>query len=508
VAFSPDGAVLATACQDDGEVKLWNAQDGKPVRTLGRGPGFVQVTFSPKGTWLSAVGTDQSVWLWTLKGPQARRVLRGHTQPVNCLAFSPDERQLVTGSQDTRLILWDVRTGLEIGTYRGHAGVIGAVAFSPDGKRLASLGGDGLKNWDPVRSLDFVSLEQGYGGWDAAISRDGRRVAAATRDSGVHLWDAETGQELWTLSYNRKPAPPWAVAFSPDGKSLAVALGTVAQGAVVIVDAGTGKVSRLLTDPPLAAACDAVAFSPDGKRLVAGTQERVVRVWDVASGKEVLKLGGHGLTVSDVVFSRDGRRIASMSGGYLWGAPIKPQPNPLNLLDDSDRKAVPNLKIWDAATGQELLTVGLPRIQTPPITRFFSFGKGPTGTMRFPKAQSLAISPDGKVIAIGSPSNEVRLISATNGKELRVLKGHALMPRTFAFSPDARRLVSGSVDGTIRIWDVATGQVILTLRQRGGIRSLVFSDDGQKIVAAGDNAVRVWDATPLTEAKKSGKIKD
>src|SRR5262249_53395832 len=123
VAFHPDGAWLATACMWDGVVKIWDAEKGTLLRSLGQGDGFSQVVVSPKGTWVAAAGRiqgripDPSVRLWDAKTGQTRRVFY-HARPVDCLAFSRDEKRLVVGHSDGTLTLWDIQTGQEVATYR------------------------------------------------------------------------------------------------------------------------------------------------------------------------------------------------------------------------------------------------------------------------------------------------------------------------------------------------------------------------------------------------------
>jgi WD40 repeat protein/serine/threonine protein kinase len=564
--FSPDGKLVATACSDDATFKLWDARTGDVVRSLWQGPldkeeGFSGAAFSPKGKWIAAAGRhhtrfpDPTVRVWEVGPNRARYVFRG-TKVFTCLAFSPDEELLAAGNADDTLTIWDLATGREVAVYRGHENGVAAVAFREDGRVVSLDGTRTVRTWDPTRGPEYRTFRT-WGGPHAALSSDGRRVAAAASqldpanptNKGFHtfVWDAETGRML--MKYEEHTGSPKMVAFSPDGKLVASAVSTgIANGVVRVFDVGTGAIVRNLPDQgpaalgpahvvaegfaaqasaaasgPLgaltqslaavpvmkldaftarAAPCDAVAWSPDGKLIASGGQDRVVRLWDAATGAQLQALGGHSRTVSALAFSRDGKRLASASGGITRHAPIL-QPNPLKLPDDSPTD-VPDVKIWDVATGKELHSFSFP-------------GKGP----------GMALSPDGEILAVtfgktGVDINlsffagggakvttmttaehrpdVVRLYRVATGEEAAVLKGHTRPPWCVAFSPDGLRVVTGGgADETVKLWDAKTGEEIMTRgRHPGGIIGVSFSPDGQKIVSIGDDEdVRVWDATPV-----------
>jgi WD40 repeat protein/serine/threonine protein kinase len=537
--FSPDGKLVATACSDDATFKLWDAKTGNFVRSLWQGPldkdeGFSQAVFSPKGKWIAAAGRnadrfpDPTVRVWEVGPGRPRYIFRG-TKPFTCLAFSPDEGLLAAGNADNTLTIWELTTGQEVATYRSHERGVVAVAFR-DNRQVVSLDGNRTaRTWDATRGPEYRTFRT-WTAWHAAISADGRRVAAAAsqfdpKNRGFHtlVWDAETGQVL--MKYENKWEGPRMVAFSPDGKQVASAISIGSTDSVVRVrDASTGVLIRNLPDQspaalgpahllaqgfgaqamapgaghwgPLilnlaalpvlkleafnvrAAPCDAVAWSPDGKLIASGAQDRVVRLWDAATGAQVRALPGHSRTVSVLAFSRDSKRLASASGGINRQAPMF-GPNPLKLPSDSP-KDIPDVKVWEVATGKELHSFSFP-------------GKGP----------GMALSPDGETLAVtfgaALGGDVVRLYRVATGKELAVLKGHTQPPWSVAFSPDGLRIVTGGgADETIKLWNAKSGEEIMTVGRHPGIVSSVsFSPDGQKIVSTSDDRdVRLWDATP------------
>jgi WD40 repeat protein len=496
------------------------------------------------------------VWVWDAKTGKRRHILRGHTEPVPWLAFSPDERQLATGSLDGTLTIWGVATGKEVGTYRGHERDVRAVAYTPDGKRVIAVGSDHVvRTWDATRGPEYAALGCS-GAWQAAFSPDGHRIAAAACRQvgglwGIGVWDAETRQRLLGLEATFYTSR--AVAFNPNGSQVAVAFSIgIGEGTVKVFDVATRKPLRSLPDQePVARAvahstaqiiaaratapasgflgtltqslaalsvmkldaftvraapCDAVAWSPDGKLIASGGQDRIVRIWDAVSGQQLRELGGHTRTVSSVIFSLDGKHLVSASGGITRSTPdLLPGEllHPLKLPTDRPED-VPDVKVWDVTTGEELRSFRLP-------------GKGP----------GLALSPDGKTIAvsfgdtgvsilrtapIGRPAqvmftilaaangDVVRLYDVATGKEVGVLKGHTRPPWCVAFSPDGTRIVTGGgADQTLKLWDASTGQEIITIgRHPDDVTSVAFSPDGQKILSTSDDGdIRIWDASPV-----------
>jgi WD40 repeat protein/serine/threonine protein kinase len=351
-------------------------------------------------------------------------------------------------------------------TLKGHTFGVNSVAFSPDGKRLASASADRtVKVWD-VRTGKVTLTFKGHTGevYSVAFSPDGKRLASASAvsalgmDGTVKVWDAKTGEEQLTLRIRPGFVTGFGsgnvtsnnnVAFSPDGKRLAFANG---DETVQVWDAETGRHVFNLKGA-------GVAFSPDGKHIVSTVlKEGTVKVWDAQTGKVTLTLKGH--LGTSVAFSPDGTRIASDSRPGTAG-------------------------VWDAATGKELLTL---EGHTGPIT-------------------SVVFSPDGKRLA-SAGDRTVRVWDAATGKELLTLKGHTGLVTSVAFSPDGKRLASASHgevrfgpggvgrlpnatwDQTLNIWDAETGQGPLTLNaHRRDVYSVAFSPDGKRLASAGG----VWD---------------
>jgi WD40 repeat protein/ABC-type branched-subunit amino acid transport system substrate-binding protein len=224
-AISSDGSRLATG-GSDGTVRVWDAGSGGALWTgSAHGDTVLAVTFSPDGTQLASTNADGTVQLWSSATGQNVLTLSGHVGPLASVAFSPDGTHLASASQERGdpIRIWDVRSGDVVRNLAGHEDAVWSVAFSPDGTRLLSASRDGTARiWDVGTATSTVTL-QGHGTVvSSAFSPDGLRVATGNRDGAVQLWDAATGQDVLDLTGTEVGEGIDSLAFSSDGRELAV----------------------------------------------------------------------------------------------------------------------------------------------------------------------------------------------------------------------------------------------------------------------------------------------
>lgn len=267
------------------------------------------VTFSPDDRVLASAGVDMTVKLWDVQGGHEVRQLTGHRGEVRGVTFAPDGRTLASASSDRSIVVWDRNTGKLLRQIAGHTGDVRCVVFLPTGERLVSGSVDKtVRFWDPQSGREQKTVETHTAAvQNVACSRDGMTLASSSDDQTIKLLAAESGEELRTLTGHTDGVAQ--AAFSPDGRRLASASW---DKTIRIWDVATGKV--LLKIDKQKDAPRSVAFSPDAKRLVSGGNDNTIRLWDAKTGGELATLRGHKGPVTAVAFSSNGRVLASASG--------------------------------------------------------------------------------------------------------------------------------------------------------------------------------------------------
>ena len=457
---------------DKGDYTKWGLPKGAKAR-LGKGDiSGNGIAYSPDGKHMAVAGSI-GVWIYNAQTGEEQDLLwsvgshvqwRNNKKPnlpsaeplrIMCLSFSPDSKILATGNWDHTIVLWDVTTKQQIAALtelrNQFDSQVYSLSFNTDGTILASGHGNGkvylwnvateqqisvfTRHPSPVRNISFSPTDN--------------KTLVSTSNKELRQWDIITKKykSFWSDKTFRNFV--LSISFDPDGKTLASGHG---DNIIRLWDVATGK--NIADLKGHTAFVNSLGFSPDGNTLISGSSDNTVRLWDVTTHKHKKTLKGHTNLVTSVAYSIDGSMIASSSG----------------RRDE--------VRLWDATTGMHQATL-----------------KG-----HISRTNSVAYSPDGTTIASGHADNTVKLWDVNTRKLKKTFTGHTEQVWCVNFSPDGKTLASGGHDNVINLWDIITGEHKKTLKghaNRSGyencVRSVAFSVDGCTLASASGLEVWLWD---------------
>jgi WD40 repeat protein len=439
--------------------------DGRRLITA---DGFLGLT-----TWDRSNGTVVS------RTPSNPSLLDDPNGQSQCMALSTNGRTLVAGAADGAVIVLDVETGAHR-RLTGHEGAVQVLALSADGRVASSRAADqSIRTWDVVTGRERARLPlapthnpQG----PLALSADGRTLAwAGGNDQDVHVCDADsgverrriTGQQLWVQD----------VALAPDGKMLVV---TTQDGQVKLHDVASGRqLHQLRPSRPMAPAMY-VLFSPDGKRLITAGYAPPVRVWDVATGAELCEIRVFSGLRQALAFAPDGKTLAAVNGQFSPAIRLFDATTGAEVMGPAGHRA-PVAAVAFADAGRTVVTAAGRGLMAWDVARaepLRTIGDGPGWS-------SWALSADGRRAAV-LERGAIRIHDLVLGKDLCRIEPQGGRPGTLALAPDGSVLAGTAQDAWIVLWDTTTGKEVRRLpwrAQRYGA-SLLFSPDGRMLVAA------------------------
>ena len=517
LAFSRDGKYLAAA-RDDGTADLLDVQGGKRIAVLpheekpgaviltegggfqwkapGRDAEVTSLAFSADGRILATGCNDGTARVWETAG--GRELLRAaHKGGVSSVAFDPSRRLLATGSRDGRARILEIDTGRELAS-AGHEEEVREVAFSPDGRLLGAISTDGsVSLLDTEKGKLHKKWFGGNSGLGLAFSPDSTKLATAGGDY-AQVWDVNSGNELFSASHMDDPSKAkglvWVddVEFSPDGVYLATA------GRDRTARVWNLKTEREVIRLEHGAGVNAVAFSPYGRTLSTASWDGTARLWELPSGRELLR-SVHSGGAEVAAFSPDGRSVAS---GGSSGA--------IRVWDLSRGDEVARMRLSDEVRAVSFSPDGstLATGDSDGFVRLWALGgepKSPAIKLPVVKIDRLVFSQNGSHLAARWSSSEVFLLDV--GKELASTRltsyrdaGETVLGTHYVVASDRQHR-------TVKIWETSGGRELASI-QAPALYSMAFDPTGTVLATRhrddrGHGPIRVW---TLPQATEQGRV--
>ncbi|CAE6503344.1 unnamed protein product [Rhizoctonia solani] len=484
ISFSPDGTHIVCGAFNNSMVKgvcnepiwVWDISNGQPLLgpLEGHQDAVISIVFSHDGSRFISGSWDKTIRIWDARsGKCILGPLTGHTASVNCLAVSSDDKMLISGSDDRTIRVWDVESGvLLFNPITAHTNAVTSITLSPDDSWMVSGSSDcTLRVWDTRTGEMLLGplQHESQQPTSIAISPNGAFIAAGFREAAIHIWSATTGEVVSKMPEISRGTR--LLEYSIDGtRMISYSYGSLhvfnAQSAAVALDALPGHTKPILS----------IDISPDGQRIVSGSEDKTICVWDPAAGTLTDgPLAGHTGGVHLVKYSPDGGRFLSCSKDQT-------------------------LRQWDAQTGS-IYEVDVPMLDPFMPPRYSS-------EMGFVSA---TYSPDSNTIAAISLGGDIYIWDSNSGMmNLAPIKAEK-EGRAIEFSADGKTLITGWRNGAVHIWDVRTGQLVSSNQPPDGldVAAFAFSPSHQSHIITSneyeDNPV-LYPSIPWTQDHPPGTL--
>lgn len=565
IAISGDSRKLASVAADEKFVRLWNINTHRHITDIkGKFNAIHSLAYSPDSDIIAAGDFDGTVKLLSTEKKKQIASLVGHrlapsdiTEPgsVLTLAFSPDSETLASGSRDTTIRLWNTKTTHHKVTLTGHSGWVTTVVFSSDGKTIASgatythwSSDSSIRLWDAKTGKHLRTIETPDLVRRLAFSPDNETLASINTNNAIHIWNTNTGELKIDFTKQRVKSKP--ISVFPDGKK---EIYENDDETYTLLDVETGhqkpflrglNPSLSLLYSPFSRSIEMLTYSPDRKTLAIKDNKSVV-LWDIETDSHIATLSGHLKTISSIKFSPNGQFLSTAADKtiYLWDTKTGKQKAAYTrdaryqnfthvFSPDSELLATPAkdpkmVQLWNTDTGHpQFLLMGHPWevhsvLFSPDGNNIVSISynnailwDAKTGRRKASYISperlsfSLRFTPDGsalvgyaKAMYEDKGDNRIWIWNTQTGQQKFILKKHRGNITRTLFTSNGKTLVSGSADGTMRFWDLKTGELITTLKEYDPASPIAFSPDGQTFASGGENAkVLLWDLS-------TGKLK-
>jgi WD40 repeat protein len=500
--WNADESRILTA-SNDGTARVWDAETEKALLTLSAHKyGVNQAVWNADESLILTSGCDNyapvgcaggTARVWDVETGVELLTLSGQADDVWRAEWNADESLILTSGCDrygegldclaSTARVWDAETGAQLLTLSGQAAV-----WNTDESRVLTASEDGTARvWSTEREAELFTLF----GHTAVWNNDGSRILTASNDGTARVWDAETGKELLTLSGHTKPVDQ-AVWSADESRILTTRCDrrsddySCVQGTAGVWDAETGE--ELLTLSGHTAYISQAVWKADGSRILTASWDGTARMWDAHTGEELLTLI-HGGWVNQAVWNADESRILTAASwdntARVWDAQTGEELLTLSghtlfvhqatwNADESRILTASNdgtARVWDAKTGEELLSLSIQE------------GVG----------QAVWNADESRILTVGT-DHIVRIWDAETGEELLALSGHTDYINRAAWNANESRILTASEDGTARVWEAKTGEELLILfGDAEGVGEAWWNPDESRILTVSwDGTAQVW----------------
>lgn len=489
--FSFDGRRFATSDWDgDGHTYVWDTASGDRIARLGSVAGL-SLHFSPDGRLLAFRGSDDETYVFEIGTGEKVNQVAG----MDPLAFSPESDRLLIGD-----VNWDAPTAPVVvdpagPTRTAHVMTLAGGrqgdgvrtgAWSPDGSSVATLTPSRIVVWNARTGDERFTILPPSGSFTSVAFGPDSLLATGMGNGTAMVWSLSGGSADALLTIGGHASEVESVSFSADGTRLATASD---DGDVNVWDVRPEGAHESVTIP----GSNAVSFSPDGEALVAGSEEGTIVIYAATTGESILRVSGRSGSINAIEFDPSGsllvsagsdgtaRLVDATTGAEVWSVPDAPSESPgvLDVGFSPDGRSVATatfasdepVDLWDVGTGDHLRAL-------------------PYDIYDANAGHAVGFSSDGRFVA-GSGFTFVSVWSLSDDGHVQIETG---VVNALDFSPDGSLLVTGANDGSLRLWDPTTGQGVASASGNlGEVTDVAFSPDGASIAtSSSDGTVRLW----------------
>jgi WD40 repeat protein/energy-coupling factor transporter ATP-binding protein EcfA2 len=478
-AFGPDGIHVVTASRDHSAL-VWNAATGALLVRLDHAAAVLDAAWSPDGQRVVTAGADHLARVWRVDSGAPCLAPLAHGDRVHLATFSPDGARILTASWDRTTRIWDAASGYPIGPPIEHPAIITGVQFHPAGHRIVVCGKHREVRVIEVGGAVICALGHDNVVRSAAFSRDGTRIVTASSDRTARVWDPVSGAAIATIAHG---APVTRAAFDAQGGRIV----TISDDSARVWDAVSGEPVS-----PVMRHADRVVgagFTADGTRVVTASWDRTARIWDVVSGAPWSAPFEHAREVLSAVVCPGDRRVLTTSAdgtARTWDV----------AAERSGQLPLAHARRWvtgvafDAA-GERVVTAGADH-----TARVWNVETGDASLPALShdaRVTSASFSPDGTCIVSVSANTATLWSAATGSRVAQLAHATSSIVASASFSPDGARIVTAGSDQQVRLWDAASGRMLLELAHTRAVTFAAFSPDGTRLVTTcADGRARIW----------------